>query len=237
MLSILTPEPATMGMSLKSSPDAPRSHASPQDGGAKDASPEEAQDLEIVLGRRQVASLSFLACSVLVICCGGTYLMGKASAGAPAALPVAPAALASPLAAAPRGAPLTTPFATASFAPIPIAAATPASPVPSVRDNKAGGGMDAILKSSPPIPADDSVLFGEPVSGALYIQVSALERGPSVILASALVTRGFHAIITPGLSGMFRTLVGPFKSAADYQLAKDVLDRLGLPVFARTYGQ
>jgi hypothetical protein len=48
------------------------------------------QEFEFVLGRRQVASLLFVASIVLMICIAASYVAGKAMA--PKALPVAPAA-------------------------------------------------------------------------------------------------------------------------------------------------
>jgi len=55
------------------------------------------QEFEFVLGRRQIASLLFVATVVLMICVAISYIVGKSmSAKAPAAAPVAAAAIREP---------------------------------------------------------------------------------------------------------------------------------------------
>ncbi len=71
---------------------------------AGDFSPleEPVQDFEIVLGRRQVAGVMFLATVVVVLCSAGGYVAGRGKAASmapaihPVALPPAPAAVPKP---------------------------------------------------------------------------------------------------------------------------------------------
>jgi cell division septation protein DedD len=200
---------------------------------ASATSVEAPEDFEIVLGRRQVASVSFLACVVLVICCGGAYLAGKASA----IIAVQAATTSQAAATPPKAAPA--PVAAPPVTPVQAEAAAPESNIAGEQTSAASttaadGG--AIVKQAP-VPADESSLFGEPVPGALYIQVGAVDRGPAVMLTYGLLSRGLPALIAPGPSNSYRVLVGPFRDTNAYKSAKDAVERMGITSFARTYQQ
>ena len=84
--------------------------------------------------------------------------------------------------------------------------------------------------------ASGAPLFANPIPGAVYIQVGAVEKGVAEIWAEGLRTHGMHAFVAPGISDrIFRVLVGPLPSPEAYQYAKDALDRIGLETFGRKY--
>ena len=84
--------------------------------------------------------------------------------------------------------------------------------------------------------ASGTPLFANPIPGAVYIQVGAVEKGVAEIWAEGLRTHGLAAFVAPGLSDrIFRVLVGPLPSPEAYQYAKDALDRIGLETFGRKY--
>jgi len=176
---------------------------------------ESTDDFEIVVGRRQMASLSFLGMVLLVLCSGTAYLAGKAAAAR--SMP-APMVAASPAPAAPISTPAGNPAA------VPMAASQPS-------------GINALLAQDSTHPADESV-FGEPENGALYIQVGATDRAAAMTLTTSLRTRGFSSLAAPGPSpDVFRVMVGPYKNVQEFQVAKDAINQLGLTAFARTYGE
>jgi cell division septation protein DedD len=79
-------------------------------------------------------------------------------------------------------------------------------------------------------------LFADPIPGAVYIQVGAVEKGVAQIWAEGLRTHGLKAFVAPGLSDrIFRVLVGPLPSPDAYQEVKDTLSRIGLETFGRKY--
>jgi len=190
------------------------------------AETEFAEETEIVLGRRQVASLSFVVVVALAVASGASYLAGKAAAGktpAPTRAeqsqvpPPPPLAVATPAEA--KAAPVQPAPAKA------VANATPTSESP---------GVQALIASDAAVPADESV-FGEPVPGSLYIQVGAMDRGPAMILTASLRKRGFDAVTARGPSAtIFRVLVGPYKSLPDYQNAKEAIAQMGITAFGRS---
>src|SRR5579862_3921916 len=139
----------------------------------------EVTDFEIVLGRRQLASVLFVATVLVAVLSAVFYLAGKAASPKPAVAATAMAPAAVPAAPAP-----------------PVIAVAPPAPVIAV----------------PPVqpPAQQSPLFGEPLSGAVYIQIGALEKGISQVLVEGLRTHGLAAFVASGPNDkIFRVLVGP----------------------------
>lgn len=77
-------------------------------------------------------------------------------------------------------------------------------------------------------------LFAEPITGAIYIQAAATDRGVATIMVEGIRTHNLPAIVAPGPSeNIFRVLVGPFPNMPAYQRAKDTLDQIGVNAFAR----
>ncbi len=193
MARILTPEPALSGTSSQ----------------ADSAGPTEsdANDYELVLGRRQVASVTFLATVLLAVCIGSAYLVGRSTPAVVSAaeLPAAPAA--------------------SEPAPAPAPTEAVVEPAAAVLPDPAA-----------PTLTVEKPLFADPLKGILYIQMGALEKGISEIMAEGLRKRGFESFVAPGPNDhIYRVLIGPFRSAEEYQAAKGVLDRMGLDTFARRY--
>jgi cell division septation protein DedD len=163
-------------------------------------------DFELVVGRRQVAGLTFLVLVVVAVCSGGSYLAGKAIAARHEAdqpeikieQPPVPAVAAA----------LPAPMIEASIVPPPVR-----------------------LK-----PAAEAPLFGDPVPQAIYIQVGAVEKGVAVILAEGLRRHALDSFVAPGPSAKtFRVLIGPFADAEAYQKARNIVSEIGLDNFARRY--
>jgi cell division septation protein DedD len=79
-------------------------------------------------------------------------------------------------------------------------------------------------------------LFAEPVTGAIYLQMGAVEEGIAVIFAEGLRKRGLQSFVATGPNEkIFRVLIGPFPDQAAYQRAKDSVTEIGLATFARRF--
>lgn len=167
----------------------------------------EAEDFELVVGRRQAAALSFLALVVVALCSGASYLAGKA---------IAPR----------EEAPI--PIINLEQPPVPMVEATMApSALPAAQ---------ASLPAAPTVPVAEAPLFASPVAKAVYIQVGAVEKGVATVIAEGLRKHGLDSFVATGPSEKtYRVLIGPFADAAAYQKAQAVVDRIGLASFARRY--
>jgi cell division septation protein DedD len=201
--------------------------ATPSESAGRPAEPEE---FEIVLGRRQVASLLFVGTVIVVIASAMSYLAAKALAARDAGLD-SPTKL--------------------SFAPPPAAtennAAIPAVDATIIKaaDLKGMENLNAVERGVAPsgtVPRPqaaeqpDAPLFSEPLPGAVYIQMGAVEKGIAIVLTEGLRKRGFEAFVAPGPNEkIFRVLIGPLADPASFQRAKDGVDDLGLSTFARRY--
>jgi cell division septation protein DedD len=201
MLSILSEPAPARQPAFEPPPPAPMAAA------AESAErPEETSEYEIVLGRRQIASVLFLATVILVLFSAVSYLAGKS---------VKPKAPETPVAASP-----VTPVAAVSPFPPPVA--------------------EASIIAAPGRPADapEAPLFAEPVKGAIYLQMGAVEKGIALIFAEGLRKRGFEAFAAPGPNEkIFRVLIGPLANQEAYRAAKEAVDAIGLSTFARRYEQ
>jgi len=166
-------------------------------------------DFEIVLGRRQIASVLFLATVILAVFSAVSYVAGKAMS------PRKPAAM-EHIAAPPVAAP--------APAPMPLIQATIANPPASEP------------ASQPPLFPEP--LFADPEKGALYIQLGAIEKGVAILFAEGLRIHGLQAFVAPGPNDhIFRVLIGPLADHEAYVHAKNGVDDLGLSAFARRYEQ
>jgi cell division septation protein DedD len=89
-----------------------------------------------------------------------------------------------------------------------------------------------------PKPAPDAPLFADPVNGAVYLQMGAVEKGIALIFAEGLRKRGFTAFAAPGpKEHIFRVLIGPIPDSETYRKTKEAVDEIGLSTFARKYQQ
>ncbi|MBZ5675898.1 MAG: SPOR domain-containing protein [Acidobacteriia bacterium] len=165
------------------------------------------EDFELVVGRRQVAGLMFLALVVVAVCSGGSYLAGKATS-------------------ATREAPAEPEIKIEQPAPTPAPAPTPMLEATIVREPAA----------APAPKASEAPLFASPNPQAIYIQVGAVEKGVAMILAEGLRKHALDSFVAPGPgTKSFRVLIGPFADAEAYQKARNVVSEIGLDNFARRY--
>jgi cell division septation protein DedD len=177
------------------------------------------EDYEIVLGRRQVASVLFLATVILAVTSAIAFLAGKSlspkAAEAASAVTTVPAPI-SPLPGQP-------PVIEATIEKSDAAPITPAKPA-------------AAPKPIVPAGSDEPPVFADPRPGATYIQMAAVEKGVAAIFVEGLRRRGFDAIVGPGPSeNMYRVLIGPIPDPAAYTRIKEQLDQIGLLTFGRKY--
>lgn len=179
---------------------------------------EKSAEYEIVLGRRQIASLLFVGIVLAVVFSAVSYLAGRKAAPKTVQLPPAPT---------PVAAPVTPPPAAAT----PVPAATPV--------------IEATTTVLPPEPAVapaknevklDAPIFADPSAGAVYLQMGAVDKGMAVIFAEGLRKHGFDAFVAPGPSEkIFRVLIGPLPDPDSFRRAKAAVDAIDLGTFARKY--
>jgi cell division septation protein DedD len=171
---------------------------------------EEGEEFEIVMGRRQIASVLFVATVVLAVFSSVAYLAGKSMA--PKIITETPTSIAPAIA--------TTPVEPQ----IPMINATIVPLLPPVTTKPATG-------AGPEAP-----IFAEPVTGAVYIQMAAVEKGIAAIFAEGLRRHGLQSFVAPGPNETLnRVLIGPLPTPAAFTRAKEELDKIGLITFARRY--
>jgi cell division septation protein DedD len=178
------------------------------------AAPEEAsEEFEIVLGRRQVASVLFVASVAVVVFSAISYLAGRALVSKPVAQAPAVSTIPEPVAA-------------------PLLEATVIKPGDaSVAESAALAGNLAPAKDAP-----DAPMFANPIPSAVYLQMGAVEKGVAVIMVEGLRKRGFVAFAAPGPNEVsFRVLIGPLAEGDAFRRAKDQVDQIGLNSFVRKY--
>ena len=170
------------------------------------------EDFELVVGRRQLAAIAFLALVVVAVCSGGSYLAGKVTSSQPISTP--------------EESPQPVIKLEEASTPLP---ALPTAPV-----------LQATIVRPPVAPAAKPVaeapLFASPVPRAIYIQVGAVEKGVAIVIAEGLRQHALDAFVARGPDEkVFRVLIGPFPDAEGYQKAQRVVDQIGLASFARRY--
>jgi cell division septation protein DedD len=169
-------------------------------------------EYEIVLGRAQIASWLFVGVIAVAVCSSLAYLGGETIATKKAARV---AAVTSPV--NPVPAPVSTP------AQLPQASIL----VPPKTD--LASLVKTTHKSAPP-------LFADPATGAVYLQIGAVERGMAMILAEGLRNHGFDSFVAPGPNEkIFRVLIGPLPDPQAFRQAMAAVDALELAIFARKY--
>jgi cell division septation protein DedD len=185
------------------------------------------EEFEIVLGRRQVASVLFIATVIIAILSGVSYLAGKSISPKKAA-PSEPIVVLLPAPPPPPPPPV---FQISDSTAVPAA-----TPVPAL----AKAALQNTPAKVPPSPVADSFsnipLFSQPVGGSLYLQMGALSRGAAAIFADGLRKHGFPGFVAPGPSDtLYRVLIGPLPDTAAYNRTKEALDRIGVATFGRKY--
>jgi cell division septation protein DedD len=152
------------------------------------------QEFEIVMGRRQIASVLFVATVVVSVFSAMFYMAGKSAA------PRKPSVV--------------------------MAAPAPSLPPPPA--------PASVIEAA--IQAPEPPLFAEPVKGAVYLQIGAVEKGIALILSEGLRKHNLPAFVAPGPDEKtFRVLIGPIPNTGAFQRTKNVVDELGLNTFARRF--
>jgi hypothetical protein len=160
-------------------------------------------EFEIVLGKRQIASLLFVGIVVVAISSGVSYVAGKSvamknTAQAPQVLPPPPPPAK---------------YAEIELFELPAAAAAALS-TPSVN------GAEQAL---------DESLFGGITAAGRYIQVASVDRAAAAVLAQGLRQRSFKTIVAPGAQqDVYRVLVGPFENSGEAQGAREAIAGIGV---------
>ena len=92
------------------------------------------------------------------------------------------------------------------------------------------------LSATGVLSAPEAPLFAAPLKGPVYIQLAAVEKGVATLLTHGARKLGYGAFITAGTSvNNFRVLVGPFKTATEYDSALAAFHAIGLDNFSRRY--
>lgn len=173
-----------------------------------------------------------------------TFVLPNEAANSATNVPANPAATAAPSLGSKSAAGIaqtpatnsTNPNATAgpsAAASAPAAAADPAKvQANSIREwNRAAGASYPGISNS-----NDPPIFAAPQTGALYLQMGAVEKGMAVVLAEGLRRHGFPSFVAPGPSErIFRVLIGPFTKQEDFKKAKAEVDAIDLGTFARRF--
>ena len=199
--------------------DEPQPHMEPvvvEDGPHEDGSHEDrsGEEFELVMGRRQIAALTFLALVMVAVCSGASYLVGKALAGRAMTTLEEPA---QPL----------------------INLEQPPAPLPAEMLEATAPIASALIgPPAAPVHAPEAPLFASTVPKAIYIQVGAVEKGVATVIAEGLRKHALNSFVAPGPNEkVFRVLIGPFPDAEGYQKARNIVDQIGLASFARQYQQ
>ncbi len=236
-------------------PEEPVAEAAAPSAASKAEGSDEQDEYELVLGRRQIASWLFVGTFLIAVCSVASYYIGKTSAtnafaeldgkSAPYIAPN-PGANTAPAAApsvAPRLPQAT--FVIPAQNPIPAAkipASAPASPsqnspvpaaLPSAIPATTIREWNEAASSAHP---NDPPIYATPQTGALYLQMGAVDRGMAVVLAEGLRRHGFSSFVAPGpTEKIFRVLIGPFTNPDDFKRAKAEVDAIDLGTFARRF--
>jgi cell division protein FtsN len=195
--------------------------------------PETPDEFEIVLGRRQIASVLFVATVILAVLSAVSYLAGK-SISPKKEMPAVPAVAA--LAGSRPTAEIspTVPTIDANIAPSVPPPATPATKAAQSPVLKTPARSEA--PAALPEVSMEAPMFAEPAAGAMYLQMGAVDKGAAAIFAEGLRKRGFPSFVATGPNAtLFRVLIGPLRDTAAYARTKDALDRMGVNTFGRTY--
>ena len=196
-------------------------------------------EFEVVLGRRQIASCLFAGTMLVAIFAAGSYFAGKMSTPSCAAAASLPTSLRIPAA----------PFVDSSM----IGKTTPAQETAAVvkqngfpfvatateRDldtQEASSTTDSLANLSDSPVTGKTPLFANPQKGALYLQMGALDKNMSAIVAEGLRERGYNSFVAPGASEkLYRVLIGPFANQDEYKRVKTETEAIDVNVVAREF--
>ena len=195
-------------------------------------------EFEVVLGNRQLLSVFFIVVILFGVFFTMGYIVGRNSAPAVAAIPAAtrtevaearqpaaPAAAPAPVSQPPVAA--TRPAAEATA---PVTRTQPVQETPPAAEKPKPQPEPPKREPPPPKVAADP----EPGPGRLYLQVAAVGRPEAEVEVNTLKKRGFPAHVGPGpREGIFRVLVGPYKTSADAARIKGELEALGFKPYVR----
>ncbi|MFB3827719.1 MAG: SPOR domain-containing protein [Bryobacteraceae bacterium] len=189
----------------------------------------ETGEFEMVLGNKQLLSGFFVVVILFGVFFTMGYIVGRNSA--PAAQPAETAA-APPAAAAPQQASAMPPAAAEAAKP---AEGQPAESGPQPTTQPAQDTAAAAPPAAaPPKPAEAEPLAPvEPVAGATYLQVMAVQRAEAEVVVRTLREKGLPAIMAPGPKDLLRVLVGPYTDATALGQAKAKLQNAGFDAFVR----
>ncbi len=167
----------------------------------------EPEEFEVVMGRKQIASVSFVVLVTLTVFSSVSYLAGRWTIKAPVTPVNAPTSE--------RKAPRVIPPVTQPD-PTPVQAAV--SGVAPARE---------LTAKEPPI-------FGEPIKGSIYLQLGAVDKGMANVMVNGLRRLGFPSIISAGPNDrVFRVLVGPLADSATAHATSRALEAFGISHFAK----
>lgn len=167
----------------------------------------ESTDYELVLGRRQMASVTFVAIVALVTFSAVAFLAGKSEQ------PTAP----SPTV----------------FVNVPVRVPGPPQPILIAPDAVK---PVAPAASVAPANANEPPVFADPQKNATYLQMGAVDRGVAAVLAQGLRKYGLPSFVAPGPNDkIFRVLIGPLPDEQTYRTVKAKVDSIGITAFAKTY--
>jgi cell division septation protein DedD len=176
----------------------------PQTRPEADDGPEE--EFELVVGRRQIAAMTFLALVMVAVCSGASYLAGKVMSAREE--PVQP----------------------------PIVLEQPAPSIPAMIEATIVPPPAPSALAAAPKPIAEVPLFASPIPKATYIQVGAVEKGVAIVIAEGLRKHALDSFVAPGPTDKtYRVLIGPFADADAYQKSQNIVDQIGLASFARQY--
>jgi cytoskeletal protein RodZ len=186
-------------------------------------------EFELILGNRQLLSVFFIVVILLGVFFTMGYIVGRNSG--PGGTEVAAREPASPA------------RITASEPPTRTEPAQQSTPAPSAvkSEPKAEGLPQAeTAKQEPPKPETPvkpqvspagALAAVDPVAGATYLQLAAVNKPEAEMLVEVATRKGFSAIHSPVKEkpGLFRVLVGPLKDAGAIAETRNKLNEAGLP--------
>lgn len=162
-------------------------------------------ETEIVLGRRQLASVAFVVVAFLGIVAMLSYLIGRASS-TESSMPMAPVAIGD----------------------LPVANGE-------APEGAAGGESAEDVPVPPEAAAITSApIFAAPAVGDRYLQVGSVNTGVAQLMVEGLRVEGLNAIATDSASGQdHKVLVGPVNTDAEMSQARQKLNEMNLQWFVR----
>jgi hypothetical protein len=193
----------------------------------------ETGEFELVVGDRQLLSAFFIVVLLCAVAFAMGYVVGqnaprsgKTTAEAPAAQSNS-AADARPQPLPPAPAPQTNPAPAADSS----APASDGSPQPTTQAAQAEPVKAAPPPSAAPAPAATSsaaVVASDDLPQGSYWQVSAVAQQQAEILRTTLKDHGFPVVLSPGIKGLIRVLVGPYADTQAMGKAKTDLEAAGM---------